>query len=106
MTENIRDPWSTVSDLRAQRAACVVGDDACTSWSTGTGATTVLAINVMDRMLDTFELVTRQALAALPDGEAEAEGFLDDDGRGGRPTRVHVRRPKVRRPPRDRPVGL
>ena len=45
----------------------------------------------MDRMLDAVERATRTALAALPDGEGEAEGFLDDDGRGGPPTRVHVR---------------
>ncbi len=40
---------------------------------------------------DIAELGTRTALSALPDGTGEAEGFLDDDGRGGEPTRVHVR---------------
>ena len=38
----------------------------------------------------------RTALAELPDGEGEAEGFLDDDGRGGPPTRIHVRLEKRR----------
>src|SRR5581483_7908683 len=30
-------------------------------------------------------------LRHLPDGEAEAEGFMDDDGLGGAPTRIHAR---------------
>src|SRR5262245_65507874 len=41
-------------------------------------------------MLDAAERATRLALAALPDGEAGAEGFLDDDGTGGPPTRIHA----------------
>jgi N-methylhydantoinase B len=41
-------------------------------------------------MLDSAERATRLALAALPDGEAHAEGFLDDDGTGGPPTRIHA----------------
>jgi N-methylhydantoinase B len=89
ITENIRDPLCTVSDLRAQRAACAVGRERLLELVDHYGVATTRA--VMDRMLEVSELGTRTALAALPDGTAEAEGFLDDDGRGGRPTRVHVR---------------
>jgi N-methylhydantoinase B len=46
---------------------------------------------VMDRMLDTVEAGVKTALRALPDGIGEAEGYLDDDGRDGPPTRVHAR---------------
>lgn len=89
ITENIRDPLSTVSDLRAQRAACAVGRARLLELVDHYGLATTRA--VMERMLDVSELGTRTALANLPDGTAEAEGFLDDDGRGGDPTRVHVR---------------
>ena len=89
LTQNIRDPRSTVSDLRAQRAACGLGDERVRELASQYGTAAVL--EVMDRMLDAVERGVRNALAALPDGEGEAEGFLDDDGRGGRPTRVHVR---------------
>lgn len=88
LTENIRDPLSTVSDLRAQRAACAVGAERLLELTGAYGTGTVLSI--MQRMLDLAESGTRAALRALPDGTAQAEGFLDDDGRGGVPTRVHV----------------
>jgi len=42
-------------------------------------------------MLDSVERAIRLDLADLPDGAAEAEGFLDDDGVGGAPTRIGVR---------------
>ncbi len=89
ITANIRDPLSTVSDLRAQRAACSVGRERLLELVDHYGAATTRA--VMERMLEVSEIGTRTALAGLPDGTAEAEGFLDDDGRGGEPTRVHVR---------------
>ena len=89
ISANIRDPLSTVSDLRAQRAACALGRQRIFelvesySWP--------VVQEVTRRMLDLVESAVRRALEALPDGEAEAEGFLDDDGRGGPPTRVHAR---------------
>ncbi|MUM28802.1 hydantoinase B/oxoprolinase family protein [Mycobacterium sp. CBMA295] len=89
ITQNIRDPRSTVSDLRAQRAACALGDARVGELAALYGTPAVLA--VMQRMLDTVERGVRTALRELPDGTGEAEGFLDDDGRGGAPTRVHVR---------------
>jgi N-methylhydantoinase B len=46
---------------------------------------------VFDLMLESVERAVRLDLGELPDGEAEAEGFLDDDGAGGPPTRIHVR---------------
>ena len=89
ITENIRDPRSTVSDLRAQRAACSLGDERVAELVGMYGVAALL--EVMERMLDSVERGVKTALSGLPDGAGEAEGFLDDDGRGGPPTRIHVR---------------
>ncbi|WP_411721033.1 hydantoinase B/oxoprolinase family protein [Mycetocola sp.] len=89
ITENIRDPLSTVSDLRAQRAACRLGEERVRELADMYGDATVTT--VMDRMLDVVERGVKTALLGLPDGTGEAEGFLDDDGRAGNPTRVHAR---------------
>ncbi|WP_449282661.1 hydantoinase B/oxoprolinase family protein [Leucobacter sp.] len=89
LTENFRDPLSTLSDLRAQRAACKLGDERVQELARLYGTERLLA--VMDRMLDVVEQAVAHALAALPDGTGEAEGSLDDDGRDGPPTRVHAR---------------
>ncbi|GAB3119379.1 hydantoinase B/oxoprolinase family protein [Glaciibacter psychrotolerans] len=88
ITENIRDPLSTVSDLRAQRASCRLGDERMQELATLYGLDVVEL--VMARMLDVVESGVKNALRALPDGVGEAEGFLDDDGRDGPPTRVHA----------------
>lgn len=89
LTENFRDPLSTLSDLRAQRAACKLGDERVKELARLYGTDALLA--VMDRMLDTVEKAVATALANLPDGVGEAEGSLDDDGRDGPPTRVHAK---------------
>ena len=93
-TENVRDPASTISDLRAQRAACALGDRRLRELVERFGVRTIDA--GFGQALDVVERATRAALRDLPDGEAEAEGFLDDDGRGGPPTRIHARLTKRR----------
>ena len=86
---NVRDPVATLADLRAQAAACRVGQrrllELCERWGSATLGAAFRAAQAH------AERRTRAALAALADGEAEAEGFLDDDGAGGPPTRLHVR---------------
>lgn len=89
LTENVRDPMSTISDLRAQRAACALGERRLRELVARFGERTITA--GFAQALDAVERATRAALREHPDGEAEAEGFLDDDGRGGPPTRVHAR---------------
>ena len=84
----VRDPLSTVSDLRAQRAACLVGNRRVLELVSRYGSRTVSA--TFDQLLDTAERATRLALLDLPDGNAQAEGFLDDDGAGGPPTRIQA----------------
>jgi N-methylhydantoinase B len=89
LTENVRDPLSTISDLRAQRAACALGErrigELIDRFGKGAIATS------FQQAIDAVERSTRALLRELPDGEAEAEGFMDDDGRGGPPTRIHAR---------------
>lgn len=85
----VRDPRSTLSDLRAQRAACLVGQTRVEELVARYGRDVLLS--TFDEMLDWVERAVRESLQALPDGEAEAEGFLDDDGAGGPPPRIHVR---------------
>lgn len=88
LTNNVRDPLTTVADLRVQRAACELGKRRLEEAVARYGAAAVRAI--FARALDHVEEATRAALGDLPDGQAEAEGFLDDDGIGGPPTRIHV----------------
>jgi N-methylhydantoinase B len=85
----VRDPDSTLSDLRAQRAACRVGERRMSELADRYGPAAVSAI--FDMMLDSVERAVRLDLNDLPDGEGESEGFLDDDGVGGPPTRIAVR---------------
>ena len=89
LTENVRDPASTISDLRAQRAACLLGERRLLELVDRYSERTIAA--GFAQALDAVERATRAALRERPDGEAEAEGFLDDDGRGGPPTRIHAR---------------
>lgn len=94
LTENVRDPDSTISDLRAQRAACLLGERRLLELVERYGSSDVVA--GFGQSLDVVERATRAALVDLPDGVAEMEGFLDDDGRGGPPTRIHARLAKRR----------
>lgn len=89
LQENIRDPRSTLSDLRAQRAAGEVGKQRLLELFENYGVETLN--QVMSETLNSAEAGVRNVLRSLPDGVGEAEGHLDDDGRGGEPTRVHVR---------------
>lgn len=93
LTENFRDPLSTLSDLRAQRAACKLGDDRVQELARMYGSDRL--VSIMDRMLDSVEDAVAHALRELPDGVGEAEGSLDDDGKNGDPTRIHARIEKV-----------
>lgn len=89
ITSNVRDPTTAVADLRAQRAACELGGrrlrEAVERW----GLMTVRSS--FQQSLLSVERATRLALRRLPDAQGEAEGYLDDDGVGGPPTRIHAR---------------
>jgi N-methylhydantoinase B len=86
---NVRAPRTTIADLRAQRAACERGGVRITELVDQFGAETVQV--AFAQALDVVETASRVALSNLLDGSSEAEGYLDDDGLGGEPTRIHVR---------------
>ena len=64
----VRDPVSTLSDLRAQRAACLVGERRVTELADRYGPAMVTAVFAL--MLDSVERATRLDLAELPDAES------------------------------------
>lgn len=89
ISANVRDPVSTLADLRAQMAGCLAGERRLLELVAERGVPAVEG--AFRDALTIAEGRIRHALSALPDGSAEAEGYLDDDGSGGPPTRLHVR---------------
>jgi N-methylhydantoinase B len=87
ISSNVRDPAALLADLRAQHAACLTGAQAVTLIVRRYG---VEALGeAFNSALNRTESATRLALMSLQDGYFSAEGFLDDDGVGGPPTRIH-----------------
>ncbi len=88
LTENVRDPRSrsrpprAARGVRSRRAASARAARALRPATVQAG---------FRRSVDVVERATRERLREAPDGTADAEGFLDDDGRGGPPTRLHAR---------------
>jgi N-methylhydantoinase B len=86
---NVRDPVATLADLRAQVAACRVGERRVLELVGRYGRATI--DSAFGDAIDHATRRTRAALTSLPDGEAAAEACLDDDGVGGPPTRIAVK---------------
>ena len=86
---NVRVPGRVLGDLRAQLAACHVAEAAFLRLVERHGADAVKAY--MDELIEYSDRLTRAALAALPDGEASFEDWIDDDGIDvGRPIPLRV----------------
>ncbi len=75
---NVRDPQSTLGDLRAQVASNKMGERHIIKLFTKYGIERMN--NYMDAILLHSERMVKADLDALPDGEASADGYLDDDG--------------------------
>jgi N-methylhydantoinase B len=73
--DNVRLPESALGDLRAQIAACRVGERRLHEVFSRYGKETVRAC--VREIWDQSEQLTRQAVAQIPDGVYEAESFLD-----------------------------
>ncbi len=86
---NVREPTSTLGDLRAQFAALATAGRRLASLAERYGAGVVLG--AMRDLRAYAERRLRAELRELPDGVGEAEGFMDDDGAGGPPVRIHAR---------------
>jgi N-methylhydantoinase B len=75
---NVRTPSERLGDLRAQVAANRRAVERMVGLAVKYGTDELLRI--MDAILDYSEAMMRQALRALPDGEAAFEDVLDGDG--------------------------
>jgi N-methylhydantoinase B len=88
LANNSRTPDLLIGDIEGQVGCTRVGarlmQDLCGRYS---AAQVELA---MEMLLDSAEARLRHALAALPDGEASAENWLDGDGASDNPVKVHV----------------
>jgi N-methylhydantoinase B len=73
--DNVRLPESALGDLRAQIAACRVGERRLHEVFSRYGKDTVRAC--VRQIWDQSEQLTRQAVAKIPDGVYEAESYLD-----------------------------
>ena len=90
LRHNIRDPEGSFGDLRAQIAACRLGERRLQDLFTKYGADTVQACIALN--WDQSERIVREEIAKFPDGVYEAESFLDDDGVDrGKPVPIRVR---------------
>jgi len=89
LLSNVRTPEEREGDLRAQLAACHIGDtrlkELCRRY------TLRRAHAAAADLLRYSEEIMSALLASIPAGSYAAEDFLDDDGSGGGPVRIAVR---------------
>ncbi|MEK6601788.1 MAG: hydantoinase B/oxoprolinase family protein, partial [Candidatus Binatota bacterium] len=89
ISANSRTPELVIGDMRGQVGSNRLGERRVSELMERYGKETVLAST---RQLSSYtEGIVRKAVASWPDGEAEAEGFIDHDGIDlDRPIRIHV----------------
>ncbi len=80
LAQQMRDPRQRLADLRAQRAANLVGERRLLELADRHGEG--LLRGGMEAILDYAERRTRARLAELPDGDYEASDVLEDDAGG------------------------
>jgi N-methylhydantoinase B len=85
---NVRNPVERRGDMYAQRAADEIAGRRLHELLTRFGVARVTAC--WERMMEESDRRMRAAIAAVPDGVYEGEDFLDDDGLGDQPVRIHV----------------
>jgi N-methylhydantoinase B len=76
--KNVRLPVKVLGDLRAQLAACHIGERLFLELVVRHGAPAVTAN--MEAVIDYAERLTRAAVRELPDGVFSFEDWIDDDG--------------------------
>ena len=89
LRRNGRFGYSLVGDMNAQVAACRTGEARFQAILDRFGYETY--VEARDEIYRQSEQLEREAVAAIPDGTYEAEGFLDDDGLGHGPIPVKLR---------------
>lgn len=85
---NVRVPEMTIGDIRAQIAACHIGERAVHDLIRRYGVETFTAC-AADLIAYTEKLV-RAEIASWPDGSYTFTDYLDSDGVGGPPTKIQV----------------
>lgn len=75
---NVRLPDIFVGDITAQLASCRIGARRIVELAESLGVDQVMAI--FDNLLDRSEILTRKAIAAIPDGDYVYVDYLDNDG--------------------------
>jgi len=85
---NVRVPHMTLGDIRAQLAACHIGERAIHDLLRRYGPET-FATCAAD-LIDYTERLVRADIADWPDGSYTFTDYLDSDGVGGPPTRIQV----------------
>jgi len=85
---NIRVPKLTMGDLRAQLAACHMGDRAIHEIIDRYGEETF--ITCCDDLIEYTERLVRAEIAAWPDGTSTFTDYMDSDGCDGPPVKIQV----------------
>src|SRR4029453_9253246 len=78
LEKNVRAPGRFLGDMRAQLAACPIGEEAFLRLVERHGPARIARF--MQELIDYTERMTRAALRELPDGEFSFEDWIDDDG--------------------------
>ncbi len=86
---NVRVPQMTIGDLRAQVAACHIGERAICDMVRRYGAETLMAC--ADDLIDYTERLVRAEIASWPDSSHTFVDHMDSDGVGGPPVRIQVK---------------
>lgn len=85
---NIRVPDKTIGDIRAQLAACTIGERAVHDLIRRYGLETYRAFT--DDIIAYTERLVRAEIASWPDGSATFTDYMDSDGVGGPPVPLSV----------------
>jgi len=85
---NVRVPEMTIGDIRAQLAACHIGERAIHDLIRRYGVATFTACTA--DLLAYTERLMRAEIAGWTDGSYSFTDYLDSDGVGGPPTKIHV----------------
>ncbi len=88
LTANVRIPTKVLGDLRAQLAACHIGERGLLDLLQRYGRETLE--HVFEDLLSYTERLARAAIERLPDGRYEFVDYLDDDGIDPDPIAINV----------------
>jgi N-methylhydantoinase B len=89
IARNSRLPRSIIGDLNAQVAACRTGERRYQELLGRFGLEIVR--EAVAEIFAQAERADREAIAAIPDGEYQAEGYLDSDGHSQEPIHIRVK---------------